>query len=316
MINYKSKIFIAGHNGLVGSAIHRKLLKKGYSNIITIKKNKLDLKDQFEVSKFLKKNKPDFIFIAAARVGGIYANNKYKANFIFENLSIQNNLIHGAFQNNIKNLLFLGSSCVYPKFCKQPIKEKYLLSGSLEQTNEPYAIAKIAGIKMCESYNYQYKTNYKCLMPTNTFGPNDNYNTLNSHFFPSLIRKIDEMKKFNKKKEITLWGNGLSRREIIYVDDLADACIYFMKKKIKETIINIGTGKDYTIKEYANMIASVICPEMNFKIKYDRSKPNGTPRKVLDISLANKYGWFSKTKLKDAIRITYNDYLSKKLEIS
>jgi len=316
MINSKSKIFIAGHNGLVGSAIYRKLLEKGYSNIITIEKNKLDLKDQFGVLKFLKKNKPDFIFIAAARVGGIYANDKYKANFIFENLSIQNNLIHGAFQNNIKNLLFLGSSCVYPKLCKQPIKEKYLLSGRLEQTNEPYAIAKIAGIKMCESYNHQYKTNYKCLMPTNTFGPNDNYNILNSHFFPSLIRKIDEMKKFNKKKEITLWGNGLSRREIIYVDDLADACIYFMKKKIKETIINIGTGKDYTIKEYANIIASVICPKVNFKIKYDRNKPNGTPRKVLDISLAKKYGWFSKTKLKDAIKITYNDYLSKKLEIS
>ena len=310
MINKNSKIFVAGHNGLVGSAIVRKLKDKGYKNILTVNRLKLDLTNQSKVYNFLKKNKPKYIFIAAAKVGGIYSNNKYRADFIYSNLSIQNNIIHSAYKCNIKDLIFLGSSCVYPKLCKQPIKEDYLLNGKLEKTNEPYAIAKIAGIKMCESYNKQYGTDYKCLMPTNTFGPNDNYDALNSHFFPSLIRKIHALKN-NKTKKLTLWGDGSPKRELIFVDDLADACIFFMKKKIKESLINIGTGKDFTIKEYANILIKIINPKKKIKIVFDKTKPNGTPRKVLNINLAKKYGWQAKTNIEQAIRITYQDYLKK-----
>ena len=310
MINKNSKIYVAGHKGLVGSAILRKLKDNGYKKIITANRSHLDLTNQKSVLRFLKKKKPNFIFIAAAKVGGIYANNKFKADFIYSNLSIQNNLIHAAFKCKIKNLIFLGSSCVYPKLCKQPIKEDYLLDGRLEKTNEPYAVAKIAGIKMCESYNYQYKTNYKCLMPTNTFGPNDNYDSLNSHFFPSLIKKI-HLSKIRKRNEIILWGDGSPKREVIYVDDIADACIFFMKKNIKETIINIGTGKDFSIKDYAKIISSRINPKIRLKIRFDKSKPNGTPRKVLNVTRARKYGWKAKTSLKDAIDKTYSDYLSK-----
>jgi GDP-L-fucose synthase len=262
------------------------------------------------VLKFLKKHRPKYIFLAAAKVGGIHSNNKFKADFIYENLSIQSNLIHSAYLTGVKKLIFLGSSCVYPRNCKQPIKENYLMSGNLEKTNDAYAIAKIAGIKMCESYNNQYKTNFKCLMPTNTFGPNDNYNLMNSHFLPALIKKCHDIKLKNKK-ELILWGNGKAKREAIYVDDIADACIYFMKKNFKETIINIGSGKDYTIKEYAQKILKHIVPKKNIKIKYDHTKPNGTPRKVLDISLAKKYGWVSKTKLNQAISETYKDFLNK-----
>ena len=313
MIKHKSKIFVAGHKGLVGSAILRTLKKNGYKNILTVSRSKLDLTDQKKVLSFLKLNNPNFIFIAAAKVGGIYSNDKYKAEFIYDNLTIQNNIIHSAFKCNIKNLIFLGSSCVYPKLSKQPIKEKYLLNGELEKTNEPYAIAKIAGIKMCESYNFQYKTNYKCLMPTNTFGPNDNYDKLNSHFFPSLIRKIHEI-KISKKKELVLWGDGSPKREVIYVDDIADACVFFMKKKIKETVINIGTGKDYTIKYYAKLIArQILDKKRKFKIKFDKTKPNGTPRKVLDISKAKEYGWTAKTTLNHAIETTYKHYLKTKI---
>ena len=309
MINKNCKIFVAGHKGLVGSAIIRKLKASGYKKILTAEKSTLNLINQEKVLKFLKKKKPDFIFIAAAKVGGIYANNKYKAEFIYSNLSIQNNLIHSAFKCGIKNLIFLGSSCVYPKLCKQPIKEEYLLNGKLEETNEPYAVAKIAGIKMCESYNHQYKTNYKCLMPTNTFGPNDNYDPMNSHFFPSLIRKI-HLSKIKNNNKIILWGGGSPKREVIYVDDIADACIYFMKKKVKETIINIGSGKDFSIKKYAQIISSRINPKVSLKIKFDKTKPNGTPRKILDVSLAKRYGWKAKTSLKDAIDKTYLDYLA------
>ncbi len=309
MINQKSKIYVAGHNGLVGSAILRKLKNSGYKNLIYKNRSELNLLDQKKVFSYLKKNKPDFIFIAAAKVGGILANNKYKADFIYENLTIQNNLIHGAFLNKIKNLIFLGSSCVYPKFCKQPIKEKYLLQGELEKTNDAYALAKISGIKMCESYNIQYKTNYKCIMPTNTFGPNDNYDSLNSHFFPALIKKIYQIKK-GEKKNLTLWGNGSAKREVIYVDDLADACVFFMKKKTKETIINIGTGKDYSIKQYTKIISDVIIPKKKFQLNFDNTKPNGTPRKVLDVGLALKYGWKSKTDLYNAIKITYENFKS------
>jgi GDP-L-fucose synthase len=312
MISSNSKIYVAGHNGLVGSAILRKLKIKGFKNVIFRSKKQLDLKNQTNVLKFLKRNKPDFIFIAAAKVGGIYSNKKYKAEYIYDNLIIQSNLIHSAYLSGVKNLIFLGSSCIYPRNCKQPIKESYLLTGKLEETNDSYAIAKIAGIKMCESYNAQYKTNYKCLMPTNTFGPNDNYDTMNSHFFPALIKKIHNLKMQNKEK-LTLWGNGFAKREVIYVNDLADACIYFMNKKIKETFINIGSGKDYSIKQYARIIINNIIPEKNIKIEYDLSKPNGTPRKILDIKLTSKYGWKAKTNLNQAILETYKNFLSQKI---
>jgi|TARA_B110000967_G_C18872327_1_gene556160 GDP-L-fucose synthase len=312
MISSNSKIYVAGHNGLVGSAILRKLKIKGFKNVIFRSKKQLDLKNQTNVLKFLKRNKPDFIFIAAAKVGGIYSNNKYKAEYIYDNLIIQSNLIHSAYLSGVKNLIFLGSSCIYPRNCKQPIKESYLLTGKLEETNDSYAIAKIAGIKMCESYNAQYKTNYKCLMPTNTFGPNDNYDTMNSHFFPALIKKIHNLKMQNKEK-LKLWGNGFAKREVIYVNDLADACIYFMNKKIKETFINIGSGKDYSIKQYARIIINNIIPEKNIKIEYDLSKPNGTPRKILDIKLTSKYGWKAKTNLNQAILETYKNFLSQKI---
>ncbi len=307
MINFNSKIFVAGHKGLVGSAIVRKLNEKGYKNIITIDKRKLDLTNQSKVLQFLKKNKPKFIFIAAAKVGGIYSNNKYKAEFIQKNLSIQINLIHSAYLIGIKNLIFLGSSCVYPKKSKQPIKEEYLLTGPLEVTNDAYAIAKIAGIKMCQSYNEQYGTNYKCLMPTNTFGPNDNYDPLKSHFIPSIIRKTNLIKR-KKLKNLILWGSGKPKRELIYVDDLADACLFFMKKKTKEHLINIGTGKDFTINYFAKLILNTLIPEKKIKIKYDRSKPNGTFRKVLDVSIAKKYGWYAKWSLKNSILETYKHF--------
>ena len=307
-MNKNSKIYVAGHKGLVGSAILRKLKEKGYKKIITRDKSKLDLTNQLKVNQFLKKHKPDFIFLAAAKVGGIYSNNRFKADFIYSNLSIQNNVIHSAYLNNIKNLIFLGSSCVYPRNCPQPIKEKYLLDGKLEKTNDAYAIAKIAGIKMCESYNQQYKMNFKCIMPTNTFGPNDNYDNLDSHFLPALIKKIHNIKK-NKKSKLVLWGNGLAKREVVYVDDIADACIYFMRKKIKENVINIGTGKDYTIKTYAKLILNLICPQKKVRVIYDKTKPNGTPRKVLDISLAKKYGWKPKHKLKNALLKAYESYI-------
>jgi len=310
MVKLNSKIYVAGHKGLVGSAIVRKLKEKGYKKILTADRKKLDLTNQIKVLKFLKKNNPDFIFIAAAKVGGIYSNSKFKAEFIYENLSIQNNIIHSAYLAGIKNLIFLGSSCVYPRECKQPIKESYLLSGILESTNDAYAIAKIAGIKMCQSYNEQYKTNYKCLMPTNTYGPNDNYHPLNSHFVPSLIRKINLIKK-KKLKFLNLWGNGKAKRELIYVNDLADACLYFMKKRTKHNLINIGTGKDRTINYFAREISKILIPERKVLIKYDISKPNGTPRKVLDISLAKKYGWRAKSNFNKSIIDTYNSFIKK-----
>ena len=293
-LNKSSKIFVAGHNGLVGSSIVRRLKFYGYKNILTLSKKKLDLRNQKDVGEFFKKSKPDAVINAAATVGGIYANNKYRADFIFNNLAIQTNIIHSSFVNKINNLIFLGSSCVYPKNSKQPIKEKYLLTGELEKTNEPYAVAKIAGIKMCESYNIQYGTNYKCLMPTNTYGPNDNYDLLTSHFYPALIIKIYQAKK-NKKNSIILWGNGRAKREIIYVDDLADACIHFLNKKTKECLINIGSGEEKTIEQFAKYLIKKF--KVNIKIKFDKSKPNGTPRKILDTSLAKKYGWKSKIDL-------------------
>jgi GDP-L-fucose synthase len=308
MIIKSSKIYVAGHKGLVGSAIVRELNRNGYKNIITANKKKLDLLDSTKTLRFLKQKKPIFIFIAAAKVGGIYSNSKYKADYIYENLTIQTNLIHGAYLSGIKNIIFLGSSCVYPKKCKQPIREQYLLRGELEDTNDAYAVAKIAGIKMCQSYNEQYKTNYRCLMPTNTFGAKDKYDKLNSHFLPALIKKIHDL-KINKKDTLILWGNGRAKREIIHVDDLANACVYFMNKKTKHSIINVGTGRDYSIKFYATLMKKIILPNKKIFIKYDLSKPNGTLRKILDVSLAKKYGWKSQINLKESIIKTYQSYL-------
>jgi GDP-L-fucose synthase len=307
MINKKSKIFVTGHKGLVGSAILRRLNYYSFKNIITIDKKKLDLRDQQNVSIFFKKNKIDAVINAAAKVGGIYANDNFKADFIYDNLAIQNNLIHGSFKAKVKNLIFLGSSCIYPRNCKQPIKEKYLLTGELEKTNEPYAIAKIAGIKMCESYNFQYKTNYKCLMPSNLYGPNDNYNLETSHFLPALLVKAILAKK-NKKKEIILWGTGKAKRELTYVDDVADACVYFLNKKTKESLINIGSGYEMTILNYAKFILKKI--NYNCKIVLDNSKPDGMPRKIVDSSIARSYGWHPKVDLKNGFELTLKNYLS------
>ena len=314
MINLSSKIYVAGHNGLVGSAIVRQLKRNGYKNIIVANRKKLDLTKQLDVLKFLKKKKLDFIFLAAAKVGGIYSNNRYKADYLYENLAIQSNVINGAYLSGVKNLIFLGSSCIYPKKSKQPIKESYLLTGELEPTNDAYALAKIAGIKMCDSYNKQYKTNYKCLMPTNTFGPNDNYDELNSHFLPALIKKIDKLKD-SKKNTLILWGNGKAKREVIHVDDIANACVYFMNKKKKPTLINIGTGKDHTIEYYAKLIAKIILPKKKIIIKYDLSKPNGIKRKVMDVSLASMHGWRYKISLKKAILSTYRSFKTENKKI-
>ncbi len=310
MINFKSKIYVAGHSGLVGSAILRKLKANGYKNIIYISRKKLDLTKQQNVYNFLKKNKPKFIFIAAAKVGGILSNRDNKAEFISQNLLIQTNLIYGAYLAGVKDLIFLGSSCVYPKKSKQPIKESYLLEGKLEETNDAYAIAKIAGIKMCQSFNEQYGLNYKCIMPTNTFGQNDNYDENNSHFFPALIKKIYDIKN-KKSNKLILWGNGKAKREVLHVDDLADACIFFMKKKTKHKLINIGSGKDYSIIYYAKLISQIILRK-KIPIKFDKSKPNGVFRKVLNISLAKKYGWKPKINLIDAILKSYNAYEKEK----
>ena len=294
--------------GLVGSAIVRRLKYFGYKNILTIDKKKLDLKNQQKVSNFFKKKKIDVVINAAAKVGGIYANNKYRADFIYDNLAMQTNIIHACYLNRVKSLIFLGSSCIYPRNSKQPIKEKYLLKGELEKTNEPYAVAKIAGIKMCESYNFQYKTNYKCLMPCNLYGPNDNYDLKTSHFFPALIAKAIDAKQ-NKKKNIILWGSGKPKRELMYVDDLADACIYFMKKKIKESLINVGVGHDMSILSYAKFILKKM--KLNCKIVLDRSKSDGTPRKIIDSSVARKYGWTPNIDLNEGFDLTLKNYLIK-----
>ncbi len=298
-------IFITGHKGLVGSAVVRRLKFFGYKNLLTINKDKLDLRDQKKVELFFKHHKPNIVINAAAKVGGIVANNKYKAEFIYNNIMIQNNIINSCYLNKVKHLIFLGSSCVYPKNCSQPIKEEYLLKGELEKTNEPYAIAKISGIKMCESYNYQYKTNYKCLMPCNTYGPNDNYNSLTSHFYPALIKKVHQA-NLKKNNKIILWGNGKAKREIIYVDDLADACIFFMKKKTKETLINIGSNTEKSISEYAKFIINKL--NLKIKIEYDKTKPNGTPRKILDSSIAEKYGWKPNVSLDEGFLRTYESF--------
>lgn len=312
MISKDSKIFLAGHNGMIGSAIYRKLKKK-YKNVIVIDRKKLDLRDQSKVFNFLKKTKPHATIIAAAKVGGIKANNEFKADFIYDNISIQNNLIHGSYLCGTKHLIFLGSSCVYPKNSKQPIKEKYLLSNFLEKTNEPYAVAKIAGIKLCESYNHQYKLNYKCLMPSNSYGLNDNYDPKSSHFLPAIIRKILEAVK-NGENHITLWGNGKPLRELIFSDDVADAVLYFMNKKTKDTLINIGSKNEKTINDYAKLVMKVL--GVDLKIKYVNKNFNGTFRKKLDLTVATNYGWTAKTSIKAGLLLTINDYLEKKLKRS
>ena len=306
MINKNSKIFVAGHKGMVGSTIVRKLKKKGFSKIIIADKKKLDLLDQDKVFKFLKKKKPDLVIVAAARVGGIQANSNFKHIFIYENLQIQNNLIHGSFLAKVKNLIFLGSSCIYPKFCKQPMKESYFLSGKLEETNDAYAVAKIAGIMMCYNYSLKYKLNYRSLMPPNLFGPGDNYNLSNSHFFPALLKKI-YLAKIKRKKKLNVWGTGKPKRELMFVEDFVDALIFFMNKKIKEPFINIGVGKDFTIEWYAKYIMKKL--GIKLKISYDKNKFDGMPRKCLDISLAKKYGWKPKNNLDHGFDLTLRDFL-------
>ena len=308
MLSKESLIFVSGHNGLVGSSVLRRLKFHGYYNIIYRTRKQLDLKNQSKVFNFFKKHKINVLINAAGKEGGIYANNKYRANFIYDNITIQNNIIHACYEKKIKNLIFLGSSCIYPRDAKQPIKEKYLLSGQLEKTNEPYAIAKIAGIKMCESYNFQYKTNYKSLMPCNLYGPNDNYNLKNSHFLPALISKIYTAKK-KRKKYFKLWGSGKPKRELMFVDDLADACIYFLNKKTKETLINIGSGNEMKIIDYAKFIIKHLNADL--LIKFDKSKPDGTPRKLVDNTIAKKYGWRAKTSFKKGLSYTYQDFLRK-----
>ena len=310
MLNKNSKIFLAGHTGMVGSAILRKLNFLGYKNIFTQTRNQLDLRNQRKVDNYLKNIKPKAVIIAAAKVGGIKANNIYRAEFIYDNLAIQNNLIHSSYKNSVKNLIFLGSSCVYPKFSKIPIKEKYLLSNYLEKTNEPYAFAKIAGINLCQSYNFQYGLNYKCLMPCNAYGINDNYNSDNSHFFPALIKKIIDAFK-NDHKFIKIWGSGKPLRELIFSDDIADACIFFLNKKTKHTLINIGSGIEMSILEYAKFIMKHL--SIDLKIIHEHKRFDGTYRKLMDSSLAKKYGWQAKTTLEEGISITINDYLKKYL---
>jgi len=305
MINKNSKIYLAGHTGLVGSSVLRVLKKKGFKKIIIKKRKELDLINQNKVFKFLKKTKPDAVIICAAKVGGIKANNKFKSEFIYENLSIQNNIIKSAHIIGVNNLIFLGSSCIYPKFSKQPIKEEYLLTSELEPTNQYYALAKIAGVKLCESFNVQYKRNYISLMPSNLFGPNDNYNLENSHFLPAVIKKIYLAKQ--NQKSLIFWGTGKAKRELTYVDDLAEACVFFLKKKTKHTLINIGSGQEKTIKEYINLI----CKKLGYKekIKFNDDKfMDGTPRKILDCSIAKKYGWKSKWSLKKSIDLTIKDF--------
>ena len=305
-MNYKSKIYVAGHNGLVGSAIFRQLKKKGYKNIITSDRKTLDLTNQLKVLNFLKKKKPNFIFIAAAKVGGIYSNHKYKAEFIYENLSIQSNLIHSAYLCGIKNLIFLGSSCVYPKKCKQPIKENYLLSGALESTNDAYAVAKIAGIMMCQSYNNQYKTNYKCLMPTNTFGPNDNYDLNNSHVLPALIKKF-HLAKVNNQPSVEIWGTGSPQREFLHVEDLAEACLFLMETYNEKQFVNIGTGEDVSIKDLAIKVKEIVGYAGD--LIFDTTKPDGTPRKLMDVSFIHNKGWKHAIALQEGISSTYQHAL-------
>ena len=309
-INKKSKIYVAGHSGMVGSAIVRRLMRDGFENFILRTHQELDLIDQKNVFDFFKNNKPEYVIISAGKVGGIQANNKFRAEFLYENLMIQTNLIHSAYLNGVQKLLFLGSSCIYPRNCTQPIKERYLLTGELEQTNEPYALAKIAGIKMCENYYRQYGCNFISAMPTNLYGPGDNYDLNNSHVIPALLRKFHEA-KINNSPSVEVWGTGTPKREFLYVDDLADACILLLKnleaselEKNGITHINVGSGIDQTIQELAYIIRDVVGFEG--QVIFDKTKPNGTPEKLLDITVLSNMGWKPTKSLKDGLEKTYN----------
>lgn len=304
MMNKDSKIYIAGHNGMVGSAIVRALKEKGFSNLIYRSSSELDLTNQTAVNDFFVQESPDYVFLAAAKVGGIYANNKYRADFIYQNMMIEANVIHAAYQNNVQKLLFLGSSCIYPKMAPQPLKEDYLLTDKLEYTNEPYAIAKIAGIKMCEAYRKQYGCNFISAMPTNLYGPNDNYDLANSHVLPALIRKFHTAKVDNLP-EVEVWGSGSPLREFLHVNDLADACLFLMESYDNEVFINVGTGTDISIKELALMIKDIV----GFKgdLMFNTSKPDGTPRKLMDVSKLNALGWKHQISLYEGIKMVYED---------
>jgi len=300
-----ASIYIAGHRGLVGSAITQYLSNNGYGNLLLRTRDELDLMDTMAVEQFFSEEKPEYVFLAAAKVGGIIANDTFPAEFLYNNLLIQNNIIHNSYRQQAKKLLFLGTSCIYPKLSPQPIKEEYLLSGYLEPTNEPYAIAKIAGIKMCESYNRQYGTNFISVMPTNIFGINDNYHPEDSHVIGSLIRRFHETKKLGKK-QITIWGTGSPRREFLYADDLAEACVFLMNNYDNSEIINVGTGKEITIKALAGLIREVVDVEVD--LVFDESMPDGTPLKRLDISKLSSLGWKAKTSLKDGLKMVYDQY--------
>jgi GDP-L-fucose synthase len=305
-MNKDSKIYVAGHRGLVGSAIVRELNKKGYINIIGKTHKELDLMDALAVENFFKDEKPEYVFLAAAKVGGIYANSTYPADFIYENLQIQNNVIGNAYKYGVKKLMFLGSSCIYPKMCPQPIKEEYLLSGYLEETNEAYALAKISGLKMCQYFNKQYGTNFISVMPTNLYGPYDNFHPEHSHVMPALIRRFHEA-KVNGAKEVVVWGSGAPLREFLYSEDMADACIYLMENYEGNDFFNIGIGKEITIKGLAELIKEVVGYEG--EIVWDSSKPDGTPRKLLDVSRLESQGWKYKMELKDGVKEAYEWYL-------
>lgn len=302
-----AKIYVAGHRGLVGSALVRALTKQGFANLLTRTSRELDLTDQKAVADFFATQKPEYVFLAAAKVGGIMANKNYPADFIHQNLQIQTNVIGSAHKNEVKKLLFLGSSCIYPKLAPQPIKEEYLLTGALESSNDAYAIAKIAGIKMCQSYNTQYKTNYISVMPTNLYGENDNFDLETSHVLPALIRRFDEAKK-NNLPSVTLWGSGTPMREFLFVDDLAEACVHLMDTYNDSSIVNIGTGEDATIKELAGTIAKIV--GYTGTLEWDTEKPDGTPRKLLDVSKLHSLGFTHKTSLEDGIKKTYAWYLN------
>lgn len=307
----EAKIYVAGHRGMVGSAIVRELEKLGYQNIVTRTSAELDLRNQTAVDAFYQSEKPDYVFVAAAKVGGILANNTYRAEFLYDNLCIQNNLIHGAYVHNVKKLLFLGSSCIYPKLAPQPLKEEYLLSGFLEPTNEPYAIAKITGIKMCEAYRDQYGCNFISAMPTNMYGPNDNYHPENSHVLPALIRKFHEA-KVGSAAQVTVWGDGSPMREFLYADDLANALVYLMLNYNEKEFVNVGYGSDITIGDLAKTIAEIV--GFNGDIVFDSSKPNGTPKKLMDSSRLFATGWQPQTHLQVGIKLAYDDFLSKHSE--
>jgi GDP-L-fucose synthase len=298
------KIYVAGHKGMVGSAILRKLQKDGFNHLVYKSSKELNLTDQEAVNDFFQQEQPKYVFLAAAKVGGIQANNIYKAQFLYENLMIQNNVIHAAYLNNISKLLFLGSTCIYPKFAPQPLKEDYLLSGVLEPTNEPYAIAKIAGIKMCESYRYQYGVNFISAMPTNLYGPNDNYDLNNSHVLPALLRKFHEA-KVNNLEEVVVWGSGTPLREFLHVDDLADACLFLMQNYNEAEFVNVGTGIDISIKDLAILIKNIVGFQGN--LVFDESKPDGTPKKLTDTSKINALGWNYKISLEEGIKAVYSE---------